>query len=470
MSDNGSDPKRKIRRHRLIAAGVVAVFALLTWAVLLWSRQTKAELESDLRYVPENVTITPEMKLLRDYVRIDTSTPAGAAEGARWLASALRERGVKAELIESAPGRLNVYARVEGRTEGNGLLLFNHIDVFPAEGEWKVPPFEGVIAGDELHGRGTLDMKSIAIAQLLAFVEVARSTRPPLRDLVFLATADEETGSEWGMQWIIANRPDVFEGITYGVTEGGITEMSGDQLVYFGIEIGGKQLVDVDLVADSAETLREVRIALEPFMYPPEPERILPEVEAYFREIAPTRVAYREQLADIRRTVQEGRFWDLAAPYRDLTQNSLMARAPEQDGTSWKMNVRLLNLPDEDPDQRLEWLARIAARSGARIGTVRVKEGPVPLSPIGTPLFQLLASEARQRYEMEAGTLILYRSGSDARFLRPRGIYSYGVAPFPVTFFQARAIHGPNERVDLDAYQQGVDYVKAVTVKWVNGM
>lgn len=466
-----ADPDRKTtrRRHRLIAAGLVVVLAIATGAAVLWSKRTKAALERDTRYIPKVITVTPEIELLRAYVRIDTSTPTGAAKGARWLAETLAGYGIQAELIESAPGRLNVYARVQGRERRNGLLLFNHIDVVPADGEWKHPPFEGRIVGDEMYGRGTIDMKSIAIAQLLAFVDIARNPQPPSHDLVFLATADEETGSEFGMRWIVANRPDVLADIAYGITEGGITEMNGEEMVYFGIEIGGKQMVDVDVVASSAETLRELRVALEPFIFPREPERFLPEVEAYFRAIAPTRVAFSRQLEDIRRTVREGTFWDLPAPYRDLTQNSLFVKAPERDGDMWRMNVRLLNLPDENPDERLAWLRQVVEAAGAQIGTVNEKEGPVPLSPVDTPFFELLAAEAERRYGVPAGTLVLYRSRSDSRFLRPLGINCYGVAPFPVTFFQANSIHEQNERIDLEAFQQGIGYMDVVTGKWAYG-
>ena len=61
-------------------------------------------------------------------------------------------------------------------------------------------------------GRGTLDMKAMALCQLLAFAESRAAGEQPTHDLVFLATADEETGSEYGMRWLLAHRPDVFAG------------------------------------------------------------------------------------------------------------------------------------------------------------------------------------------------------------------------------------------------------------------
>src|SRR5207253_1871166 len=127
-------------------------------------------------YVPKNSRITPEINLLRAYVRIDTSNPPGREMGgARFLADLLEKHGLKAEIIESAPGRANVYARLPGKRRGEGLLLLNHIDVVPATSVgWFRPPFEAAIALNQLWGRGSLDMKSIALCELEGLFAAAR--------------------------------------------------------------------------------------------------------------------------------------------------------------------------------------------------------------------------------------------------------------------------------------------------------
>lgn len=462
------DPRRA-RRHRneRIAAGIlVAIVMILTLAVWLWQKREAERLRHDLSYIPKTVEITPEIELLADYVRIDTTTPAGVERGARWLATTLSKYGVRSELIESAPGRFNLYARINGRSPGNGLLLFNHIDVVKPGPGWRRPPFDALIAADTMFGRGTLDMKGLAICQLLAFVDVARSAKAPAHDLVFLATADEETGSEFGMQWLIANRPDIFAGIKYGITEGGLTEMVSEKMTYFGIEVGGKQPIELTLEGDDLESMRRARIALEPHMFPREAERVLPAIRRYFSLIAPTRKAYGPYLADIDRTIAEGEFWRLPAPYRDLTQNTLHVEAPKRVGTVWSMNVKLVNLPDETPQARLAWLEKIVSPFGVRIGRVMEKNGPAPLSSDETPLFALLAEEAKKRYSVTAGVQVLYRSTSDARFLRPLGIECYGVSPYPVSYFESMTIHGKDERLRIDHFSEGVKYLRNVVTTW----
>jgi acetylornithine deacetylase/succinyl-diaminopimelate desuccinylase-like protein len=468
MTDADAARKRRHRRERIAAAFVVAVAAALAAGTIWWARSERRQLQSDTRYIPGPARITPEVLLLRDFVRIDTSHPAGVAAGARWIAGFLRGHGIQAELIESAPGRLNVYARIRGKNRGEGLLLFNHIDVVPPGDGWRLPPFAGGVSGDVMIGRGTLDMKALTICQLLAFVDIARRGDPPEHDLAFLATADEETGSEYGMQWIIAHRPDVLDGLRFGLTEGGVTEMMTQRMTYFGIEVGGKQFVELT-VTGPVESLRQARFALEPWIFSRRPERILPAVRQYFRDVAPTRMAYGPYLADIDKTIRDGEFWRLPAPYRDLTQNSLWAGAPETYQERWQMLIRMTNLPDEEPQARIDWLAGQLAPYGVRVDRILdVQKSATLPSPSDNRLFSLLRGEAERRYGVPAGVLVLYRSATDARFLRQIGMHCYGVSPYPVDYFQSLSIHHPNERIRLDGFLAGIDYMKSVVGQWAS--
>jgi acetylornithine deacetylase/succinyl-diaminopimelate desuccinylase-like protein len=189
-------------------------------------------------------------------------------------------------------------------------------------------------------------------------------------------------------------------------------------------------------------------------------------VREYMTAIAPTRFAYKPYLADIDKTIREGSFWRLAAAYRDLTQTSLWVYEPQPSGDGWTMFVRMANLPDEVPDNRIAWLEGLVAPYGATVAKVQTKEGPVPISPTATPLFGMLAEEASRRYRVVAGPIILYRSATDARFLRPLGITCYGISPYPVDYFQSLTIHKANERIGLDRFMDGVGYVKSVVSRW----
>ncbi|HYM62725.1 MAG TPA: M20/M25/M40 family metallo-hydrolase [Thermoanaerobaculia bacterium] len=463
-----AQPKRRLGALLVLLAIAAAISAGI-WGYSDWLRRRNNEIGT---YIPKRSVITPEIRLLQQYVRIDTSNPPGRElAGARFLAGILERNGVRAEIIESAPGRGNLYARIRGRRSGEGLLLLHHIDVVPARpAGWSHPPFSGDIGLNMLFGRGSLDMKGIGICYLAAFLDVARSRKQPERDLVFLAVSDEEEGGALGTAWLLEHRPDIFEGIAYALNEGGITETQQEQLTYFGIEIGSKQAVKTVLRAPARESLLRTRIALEPFFAPRDPDRVLPEVKRFLREIAPLRTEQSDRLIDVDRTIAEGKFWLLPRGYRELTQNVVWAEGVSPDGHGgYEMMTYLFNLPDEQPDERVAWLERYVAPFGVHVEVLR-KSGPTPLSPEDSPMFALLAQEARHEYgKVPVGSEILSVSYSDSRFIRQRGIACYGLFPFPVDFFQTQGIHGIDERIRLDWFAHGVAMTRRVVARWADG-
>jgi acetylornithine deacetylase/succinyl-diaminopimelate desuccinylase-like protein len=165
-------------------------------------------------------------RVAADLIRIDT-TNRGGGDGcerpaAEYVAARLAEAGLEPVLLESAPGRANVVARVRGDGDGPGLLLHGHLDVVPADpSSWSVPPFSGEIRDGVLWGRGAVDMKN-AVAVLVAVAGLwAREGRRPRRDVVLAFTADEEDTAEFGAQWLVERHPGLFEGCTEAIGESG---------------------------------------------------------------------------------------------------------------------------------------------------------------------------------------------------------------------------------------------------------
>ena len=453
-------------REWLIASIVIGAVAAGTVLVCVYGYRARRDRDAQL-YIPKSSPITPSTLLLERYVRIKTVNPPGnEIEGARFLAAQLAEVGVKGEIIEPAPGRANLYARIKGKHPGDALMLLNHIDVVPPIGKWDRTPFSGSVMINMIYGRGTADMKGVAICELQAFRDIAKSGRVPEHDLVFLAVADEERASALGTQWLLDHRPDVFEGVRYAINEGGITEMLRESMLYFGIETGSKQLVDLDLVAPSRESLLELRRTLEPYMRPRDTMRILPAVREFFAAVAPTRRDNREVLRDIDATMRVQKQWLLPINYAEMMMDTLWMSGVTPASGGFKMRVQMRNLPDEQPDGRIAWLTAMAKPYGATVAEIRQKEGPAPPSTSDTPLFRLIAATASRQYHTVAGPEVLPFSTSDSRFLRARGIVCYGLQPFPLDFFQSLGIHGPNERVRIDWFEQGVVLLREVVRKW----
>ncbi|ETW22244.1 M20/M25/M40 family metallo-hydrolase [Mycobacterium gastri] len=157
----------------------------------------------------------------------DPETAKGEAECAHWVAEQLAEAGYQPEYVESgAPGRGNVFARLAGPKGQAGsrgaLLIHGHLDVVPAEpADWSVHPFSGAIEDGYVWGRGAVDMKDMIGMMIVVARHLRRAGIVPPRDLVFAFVADEEHGGKYGAQWLVDNRPDLFDGVSEAIGEVG---------------------------------------------------------------------------------------------------------------------------------------------------------------------------------------------------------------------------------------------------------
>ena len=192
--------------------------------------------------------------LLRRYLMIDTTNPPGnEIEGAKFLAAVLERDGIPSETVESAPGRANLVARLAGDGSLPGIVLHHHIDVVYADRRyWTVDPFGGAIRDGYLYGRGAIDMKSTGIMHLAAVLALKRAGLPLKRDLVFLATADEEAGSLYGARFVADARRDWLAGAEYAISElGGIEVHAGFRAPLGHIVISEKTGLPLTLTARS---------------------------------------------------------------------------------------------------------------------------------------------------------------------------------------------------------------------------
>jgi len=200
----------------------------------------------------ENETIT----LCQEMIRIP-SVNHGEGQGnekamAEYVASKLAEVGIKSELIETAPNRVNVVAKIEGADKSRpGLVLHGHIDVVPANAsDWSVDPFSGLIKDGFIWGRGAVDMKDMD-AMILATVRMWQRTgyKPP-RNILLVFFADEEAGSNYGSRWLVKHRPEIFDGYSEAVSEvGGFSvTITGEHRLYL-IEAAQKGIQWMKLTA-----------------------------------------------------------------------------------------------------------------------------------------------------------------------------------------------------------------------------
>src|SRR5207247_10584939 len=137
--------------------------------------------------------------------------------------------GITRESDAAAPGRAHLVACLVGDGSLPGVVPHHHIDVVYADRRyWTMDPFGGEVRDGYLYGRGAIDMKSTGIMHLAAVLALKRAGVPLKRDLVFLATADEEAGSVYGARLVADARRHWLPGAEYAISElGGIGVHAG---------------------------------------------------------------------------------------------------------------------------------------------------------------------------------------------------------------------------------------------------
>lgn len=417
------------------------------------------------------VTPAETERWLRDYLRIDTSNPPGNEHlAAAFLADLLHREGIATQLLVTASGRTNLFARLPGRRSGEGLLLVHHMDVVPPGPGWKVEPFAGKIEDGVLWGRGAIDVKSLGIAQLAALISLKRQGVVLERDVALLAVADEESGGGQGAAWLWQHHPEIFAGIAAVINEGGANRKPPAGLLWWGIETAQKRPFWLRVSTTGRgghgsglnphSAMHKLTRALARVLNRPASFRVTDAARQYLGAVAPYdspqfEPYYRDLDAYVKADGPTGPMLPgVANLFLDTVQltvieggeriNVVPARA------SALLDVRLL--PDTDNQVFLEDLRQVLG-SGVAI-EVLVASPPAAASPTDTRLFAALEAVLSP----EAPVVPAFIAGfTDSRFFRERGVTTYGVSPFALGGLELQGIHGANESIPLAEFARGTE-------------
>ena len=418
---------------------------------------------------------------LQNYIQIDTINPPGNEYRAvDFLAEIFEAEGIEYQTAESAPGRGNIWARLEGGNEP-GLILLQHSDVVPADEEfWTIPVLSGAIRDGVILGRGARDMKGLGTLQLATFIALHRSGVELNRDVVFLATADEEAGGMFGVGWLIENRPEIFEDIGILLNEGGGGSRVG-QSVVFSVEVTQKVPVWLRLYAidrpghgSSPRTTSSVtRIvqALNTMLENPFPPRIIGPVNDYFSALS---VDMDEEwagyYANIQAAINDPNFvaklHDARPGHNSLIRDTCsMTRMSGSNKinvippTAWaELDCRIL--PDKPADQFISELDDLIGYTGVEIQ--KIMAFTPAISETNSRLYRAIDSVTQ---ELHPGSRVLPSVSTgftDSHFTRDLGIISYGFNPIITNRGEHTGVHGNDEQVGEEAFRRGVGDFYAV--------
>jgi len=464
-----TDLHRRLRRRAARTALYLALIVALGSGALLYRFVDRAlahapEVSSESeRWLGRDFTALPEVRLLQQYVAIDTSWPDGdELAGVRFLEELLAKEGIPSEVEYLGRGRANLWAVLEGRERG-AVVLHHHVDVEPARPSdgWRDAPFSGTIDGPWIFGRGVYDMKSLAVAQLQAFLALKRSGVTPRKSVILLATSSEETGSDVGSKWILHAHPELVARFELFLDEGGVVEaVSPGQVKYWGIEFAQKHFTELVFCWHDRARLEELAVDLLAESRRRAPLRLDPAVLEFVAAYGPSRDDPRLQriLGRPATLIENARDREHLTPFlRALFQNSLGAfPVREGEGGGYELPVMVQALPGSSLEEALADTLEPGLGAGLTYN-LRPVGGAGEASPVAHPAFRTLAAVVAAKYPgVHVGPYLLPWSYSDARLFRAAGIPSYGFSPFLLVAADTFTAAQPNERMAIDAFVEGV--------------
>ncbi len=419
-------------------------------------------------------------EILSGAIQIVTSNPPGdEALLAHWLADLLSdEDGVETRVIQLEDGpRAALWARVRGNGQRRPLILLSHLDTVPAVAEeWRVDPYAGVIGGGFVVGRGALDAKGVTVSHLLTLVALARRSAPLSRDVILLATPDEEAGGLHGAALVARDRRELLGDAEFLLTEGGGIMPGGPgQPDVWGVSFTEKTPCWLDIVARGlpghgsvdrpGAAPKRLIAALGRLDGIAGDVRVVPPVARMFEALAPLAPPNdRDHYLNLRGALAlrpEFRDRFLADPGRAaLVQNtavvttldagSLVNVVPAEARAT--IDARLL-----PGDSCADFAAQVRAALGPEVDLEVRLAFDAAESPLRSPLMTAIENVAAAHEPRGIAIPRVIAGFTDAHWFRQLGITSYGFVPRRLRSQETRGVHGPNERISLDNLTLGVE-------------
>jgi acetylornithine deacetylase/succinyl-diaminopimelate desuccinylase-like protein len=418
------------------------------------------------------------VRFTSDLIRVDTTNHGGGdgveRQAAEYVAGQLADAGIEPTLLEKAPDRTNVVARIEGTERGaDALLVHGHLDVVPARpADWSVHPFSGEVRDGVVWGRGAIDMKNMDAMVLAVVLAWARAGVRPRRDIVLAFTADEEASAEYGSDYLAERHAGLFEGCTEGISESGaFTFHAAPGMRLYPVAAGERGTAWLRLTAhgraghgskvNRENAVSRLAAAVARIGEHEWPVRLTPTVKAALRELAALYGVEADPDApdfDVDALLGKlGRSAALVAPTVRNSANPTMLDA------GYKVNV-VPGTATAQVDGRMvpggeeEFTATLDRLTGPDVDW-EFQHREIPLTaPVDSPTFAAMRA-ALEHFDPDAHVVPYAMSGgTDAKQFSRLGITGYGFSPLrlPEGFDYQALFHGVDERVPVDALHFGV--------------
>ncbi len=440
---------------------------------------------------PDAATRQLAHDIFKQLIEINTTESSGNVTTA---ALAMRQRLLDAgfspdDIVIDGPveRKKNLVLRYHGSGKAKPILLISHLDVVEARREdWTTDPFAFVEKDGYLYGRGTQDIKdgdAIFVATLIRF---KKEGYVPDRDLILALTADEESGSSNGPDWLLKNRRALIDAeYVLNFDSGGVDSEHG-KVVSVQLGAAEKLYSDYEIVATNPgghsslprpdNAIYELNAALDKLRASPFPVELNQVTRVFFERDAG--IEPKDVAADVHALL--GPKLDVAAAERlsrDARFNSILHTtcvptrldAGHANNALPQHAAALINcriLPGHSKEEVRQALVRIVADDKLKVryvATDQTRSDTAPdvqslaPPPIRSDVLKVLDQVSAELWhgvpvipEMETGA-------SDSIYFNAAGIPSYGVCGVAIDRDDVRA-HGRDERVRTSAFYEGLDF------------
>lgn len=428
---------------------------------------------------------------LADLIRIDTTNPPGnEAKAAQYITVAFQKEGIAAELLEVAPGRSAVVARLRSAAMADpsrALLLLGHLDVVGVDkSKWTVDPFAGVIKNGYLYGRGAIDDKGMVAANMAVFVALKRSGVRLNRDVIFLASTDEEQGGNASIKVMMGKYWEKFA-CGFAINEGGRVMIKNGKAQYVGIQASEKIPQNVSVIArgssghgsvprkDNAVVHLAAAIGkIGAFETPAKPSTI---VRRYFEQLAriedpetakwiraldtPDRAEHAMRILSDMNPTWNSMLRDSIAP--TMLQAGIRANVVPSEARA-NLNIRLL--PGDMIAPLVADLKKLVNDPQITFEVQPDGGDPSPPSSLETELYQTIERVGPQEFPGAIVLPYLSTGATDSAQLRLHNVQAYGLLPFPLEEQDERRMHADDERIPLTAFNKGIEFLYRVVTEF----
>lgn len=442
-------------------------------------------------------TLTPDQRLGREILRemIETKTPTsvGTTALAEKIAARYRAAGfptADVHLVGATDRNKNVVVRYRGTGARKPVLLLGHLDVVEARREdWSFDPFTLIERDGYFYGRGTQDIKGGDTTLVAALLRLRQEGFRPDRDLILALTADEESGGDNGVQWLLANRRDLIEAeFCINVDAGGgeivkgtktTLDVQAAEKIYQTFTLTVRNPGGHSSLPTRDNAIYRLAAALQRLSTFDFPVRLNGITRAYFERMAGVSTgSTAEDMRAVTRTpaLSGARTSGVEGPpdsaavsrlsasplYNALLRTTCVAtmldaghaeNALPQTARA-QVNCRLL--PDEPSTEVQQTLIRVIADSAV---TVEPQAPPAPSPPsIPTPEFlEILERISRSLWGNVAVVPYMETGATDGLHLRNAGMPVFGTSGIFADVDDVRA-HGKDERILVSSFYEGLEF------------